>query len=122
MHTEIIVAVSDVRKSADWYEQLLGCHSSHGGTTFEILRNEQEQVILCLHHWGDHGHPTLSDPGVAAGNGIIIYFKVEDLDAIWCNAQSLGAVVEETPHLNPNSGLEEFSLRDPDGYYISISY
>jgi len=122
MHTELIIAVSDVRRSAEWYERLLDCRGSHGGDIFEILQNKEEQVLLCLHHWGDHGHPTLSDQGIPAVNGIIIYFKVEDLDAVWHKAQALGAVVEEAPHLNPNSGLEEFSLRDPDGYYISVSY
>ncbi|WP_118952823.1 VOC family protein [Taibaiella helva] len=121
MHTELIIAVSNVRRSAEWYEQLLDCRGSHGGDTFEVLRNKEERVLLCLHHWGDHEHPTLSDRGIPAGNGIIIYFKVEDLDAVWRKAQALGAVVEEAPHLNPNSGLEEFSLRDPDGYYISVS-
>ncbi|WP_118975989.1 VOC family protein [Taibaiella koreensis] len=122
MHTEVILAVKDVRRSAAWYEQLLGCRSSHGGSVFEILRNGQEEIMLCLHHWGDHGHPTLTDPGIAAGNGMILYFKVENLSDIWRRAQMLDAVIEEEPHLNSNSGLEEFSLRDPDGYYISISY
>lgn len=122
MHTETILAVRNVRESAAWYEQLLGCHSSHGGDTFEILRNPEEQVLLCLHHWGDHGHPTMTDRATTPGNGLILYFKVDDLETIWANTQKLAAVVEEPPHLNANSGLEEFSLRDPDGYYISVSY
>jgi len=25
------------------------------------------------------------------------------------------------PHLNPNSGRQEFSLRDLDGYYVEIA-
>jgi hypothetical protein len=29
--------------------------------------------------------------------------------------------LEEEPHTNPNTRTEEFSLRDPDGYYVTIS-
>jgi len=28
---------------------------------------------------------------------------------------------EEEPHVNPNTRTLEFSLRDPDGYYVTIS-
>ena len=28
---------------------------------------------------------------------------------------------EEEPHVNPNTQTREFSLRDPDGYYVTIS-
>src|SRR5260370_28877719 len=36
-------------------------------------------------------------------------------------ARSLVARLEEEPHANPNTRTEEFSLRDPDGYYVTIS-
>ena len=29
--------------------------------------------------------------------------------------------LEEEPHMNPNTGTTEFSLRDPDGYYVTIN-
>jgi hypothetical protein len=32
-----------------------------------------------------------------------------------------GARLQEEPHVNPNTGTTEFSLRDPDGYYVTIS-
>jgi hypothetical protein len=28
---------------------------------------------------------------------------------------------EEEPRVNPNTRTREFSLRDPDGYYVTIS-
>ena len=31
------------------------------------------------------------------------------------------ARLEEEPHMNPSTGTLEFSLRDPDGYYVTIS-
>lgn len=121
IRTEVILGVKDVEKSAQWYQSLLNCNSSHGGNTFEILIDEDGTVILCLHKWGNHDHPTLRGPQLPAGNGLILYFKVNNLDDVWKNAQNMNALIEERPHINPNSHLEEFSLRDPDGYYIAIS-
>ena len=36
-------------------------------------------------------------------------------------ARALVAGLEEEPHANPNTGTKEFSLRDPDGYYVTLS-
>ena len=36
-------------------------------------------------------------------------------------ARALASRLEEEPHLNPNTRTNEFSLRDPDGYYVTIS-
>jgi hypothetical protein len=36
-------------------------------------------------------------------------------------AQALVARFEQEPHVNPNTETMEFSLRDPDGYYVTIS-
>ena len=34
---------------------------------------------------------------------------------------TLAGRLEEEPHVNPSTGTSEFSLRDPDGYYVTIS-
>lgn len=121
IRTEVVLGVKDVAVSSAWYRQLLGCQSGHGGDIFEILTNEEGATVLSLHKWGEHHHPTLTDPSVTPGNGLLLYFKTDRLMALWENALEQGAVVEAEPHLNQNSGQEEFSLRDPDGYYISVS-
>jgi hypothetical protein len=36
-------------------------------------------------------------------------------------ARALVARLEEEPYVNPNTGTREFSLRDPDGYYVTVS-
>lgn len=46
--TESIIAVKDVQKSSEFYQNLLNCQSRHGGETFEIL-TDGDVVILCLH-------------------------------------------------------------------------
>jgi len=118
---EPIIGVKDVEKSSKWYQNLLGCNSSHGGDTFEMLTDPGGTVILCLHKWGEHDHPTLTAPLPKPGNGLILYLRVEDLATTWENAQRLGAEIEVPPRKNDNSGKEEFAVRDLDGYYLLIS-
>lgn len=116
-----IIAVKDVAASSRWYQSLFGCRSMHGGTAFDILVNEKEEVLLCLHPWGAHEHPTMTNQDVPPGNGLILYFRTDGMDRIRRNAASMGATIEEEIHLNPNSTKKEFSLRDPDGYYLTIT-
>ena len=120
IRSEPILGVQSVPLSSKWYQKLLNCIGSHGGEVFEILRDEGGTNILSLHRWGDHGHPTLLDPKPTVGNGLILYFVVDDLDQVWENALGLNAEIEEEPHLNTNSGRIEFSIRDLDHYYISV--
>lgn len=60
--TETIIAVKNVVISSNWYQELLDCKTSHGGDSFEILTDRDDTVILCLHKWGEHNHPTMADP------------------------------------------------------------
>ncbi|MGH9858252.1 MAG: VOC family protein [Acidobacteriota bacterium] len=48
-------------------------------------------------------------------------FKVDDFDMALRRARALVTRFEEEPQLNPNTETREFSLRDPDGYYVTIS-
>jgi hypothetical protein len=78
--------------------------------------------LLCLHAWGEHDHPSLTSPDIAQpGNGLLLFFRVDDYDDALLRARSLVAQFEEEPHLNPSTETMEFSLRDQDGYYVTIS-
>ena len=55
------------------------------------------------------------------GNGLLLFFRVDDYDMALKRARALVKRFEEEPHVNPNTRTPEFSLRDPDGYYITIS-
>ena len=116
-----IIAVKDVEASSKWYQSILGCRSMHGGKEFDILVSENDEILICLHKWGAHEHPTMADPTITQGNGLILYFRTENMDAIRQNVEKAGAQVEEDVHVNPNSTKKEFSLRDPDGYYLTIT-
>jgi hypothetical protein len=50
-----------------------------------------------------------------------LFFRVDDFDMSLKRARALVTQLEEEPHVNPNTRTEEFSLRDPDGYYVTIS-
>lgn len=77
-------------------------------------------VLLCLHAWGAHGHPSLTNPHDATpGNGLLLFFRVDNFDVALPRARALVSRLDEEPHVNPNTRTPEFSLRDPDGYTIS---
>ncbi|WP_257668826.1 VOC family protein [Parapedobacter tibetensis] len=117
---ETIIAVKNVPKSSEFYQNLLGCKSEHGGETFEILTNENT-VVLCLHKWGEHEHPTMLNPEKEIGNGLILLFRVNNLNRVLENAQKLNANIQKEIHYNENSLKNQFTLRDLDDYYLIIS-
>lgn len=94
IRTETIIAVKNVPESSQFYRGLLQCKSAHGGETFEILKDKDDTVILCLHKWGDHDHPTMMSAGNSAGNGLILFIKVSDLKSIFENAQQINALLK----------------------------
>lgn len=116
-----IIAVKDVNASSIWYQSVFGFKNTHGGDTFVVLVSENDEIIICLHKWGEHGHPSMTNPNITPGNGLILYFRTENMNLIRQNVEKKGYPVEEEIHLNPNSKKMEFSLRDPDGYYLTIT-
>lgn len=116
-----IIAVKDVEISSRWYQSVFGCRSMHGGKEFDILISENHEVLICLHKWGEHGHPSMKNQNITPGNGLILYFRTKNMNAIRQNVENIGGVIEEDIHLNTNSMKMEFSLRDPDGYYLTVT-
>jgi catechol 2,3-dioxygenase-like lactoylglutathione lyase family enzyme len=118
-----IIGVADVSKSFEWYQSLLGLPpAAPAHDYFGQILDSDGTVLLCLHAWGPHGHPTLTSPHEATpGNGLLLFCRVDNFDAALAGARALASPLEEDPHVNPNTGAMEFSLRDPDGYYVSIS-
>jgi hypothetical protein len=79
-------------------------------------------VRFCLHRWGAHQHPSLMHPVHGEpGNGLLLFFRVDDFGSTLPRARLLVTRFEEEPQMNRNTGTMEFSLRDPDGYYLSVS-
>jgi len=118
-----IIGVNDVPGSFKWYQSLFGQGETlPGHEYFGQIRDTDGTVLLCLHEWGAHEHPSLLSPSKAPpGNGLLLFFRVDDFDVALKRARALVTRLEEEPHVNPNTQTWEFSLRDPDGYYLSIS-
>jgi len=121
--TWTIIAVSDVKGSFKWYQALLGQPETlPAHDYFGQILDSDGTVLLCLHEWGAHEHPSLLSPDYATpGNGLLLFFRVDDFDMALERARALVAQLKEEPHMNPNTQTKEFSLRDPDGYYVTIS-
>ncbi|HTV79560.1 MAG TPA: VOC family protein [Steroidobacteraceae bacterium] len=118
-----IIGVSDVPSSFKWYLALLGQPDEPPGHPYwGQIKDTDGTVLLCLHEWGSHEHPSLMTPEkVPPGNGLLLFFRVDDFEQTLGRARGLAARLEEEPHLNESTGTLEFSLRDPDGYYVTIS-
>jgi catechol 2,3-dioxygenase-like lactoylglutathione lyase family enzyme len=118
-----IIGVSDVRASFRWYQSLFGQpETPPAHDYFGQLLDSDGTVLLCLHQWGAHEHPSLVSPDRATpGNGLLLFFRVDDFDLAEQRARGLVARFDEHPHVNPNTRTKEFTVRDLDGYYVTIS-
>lgn len=81
-----------------------------------------DRLLLMLHHLHFAEHPAVEDPrGGHPGRGVLLYVSVDDVEPVFRRAKELGADLVDEPHLNPLSRAVEFSVRDPDGYAITVS-
>jgi catechol 2,3-dioxygenase-like lactoylglutathione lyase family enzyme len=121
--TWTIIGVADVARSLHWYQSLFGqMETTPAHDYFGQVLDADGTVLLCLHQWGAHEHPTLSSPDLAPpGNGLLLFFRVDDFDEALSRARSLVSAFDQEPQVNPATGTSEFALRDPDGYYVMVS-
>ena len=121
--TWTIIGVRDVARSFAWYQSLFDQPETQPAHAyFGQILDSDGTVLLCLHQWGAHEHPSLMSPDIATpGNGLVLFFRVDDFSTALKRARALVTRFEEEPHRNPSTGTMEFALRDLDGYYVMIS-
>jgi Glyoxalase/Bleomycin resistance protein/Dioxygenase superfamily len=121
--TWTIIGVSDVARSFERYQALFGQPATlPAHDYFGQILDSDGTVLLCIHKWGPHEHPSLMSPDNGTpGIGLLLFFRIDDFDLALQRARSLVSRLEEERHLNSNTRTKEFSLRDPDGYYVTIS-
>lgn len=128
MRPQPLIAVGDVEATSRWYQRLLGCESAHGGAEYERLMVGGE-LVLQLHAWDvEHHHGAIGDPEARPyGNGVLLWFELEDFDGAVERAAELEAEIVLAPHRNPPEGEpggpahREIWLRDPDGYTVVLA-
>ncbi len=121
VRSQPLISVVDITTSSAWYQRVLGAASGHGGADYEQILVDG-QMILQLHREDvGHHHGTIGVPDQPLGNGVAIWFEVDDFDGIVANARAAGAQIETDVHMNPNSGHRELWLRDPDGYLVVVA-
>jgi catechol 2,3-dioxygenase-like lactoylglutathione lyase family enzyme len=124
VHSQPLIAVRNVRASSRWYRQLLGLDSlpehSHRDLYERMLC--AGHLILQLHAWDKEDHPNLVNADAAPpGHGVLLWFEVDDFDAVVEQARELRAQIVQEPHLNPRPNHREMWLRDPDGYVVVVA-
>jgi catechol 2,3-dioxygenase-like lactoylglutathione lyase family enzyme len=127
MRPQPLIAVADVELSSRWYQRLLGCRSNHGGPAYEQLVSKG-QLVLQLHSFEvEHHHgPIGIRDSKPYGNGVLLWFEVDDFDAVMQHATELGAEIIISRHRNPPDGDGgpnhwECWMRDPDGYIVVVA-
>jgi catechol 2,3-dioxygenase-like lactoylglutathione lyase family enzyme len=121
--TWTIIGVANVALSFKWYQSLFGQReTTPAHDYFGQVVDADGTVLLCLHQWGVHEHPTLRSAAQAPpGNGLLLFFRVDDFDEALARARSLVSSLELEVQVNPATETREFALRDLDGYYVMIS-
>ena len=128
MRPQPLIAVTDVEASSRWYQRLLGCRSDHGGREYERLV-WNGQLALQLHRFEvEHHHGRIGNPEDRPyGNGVLLWFEVQDFDAVIERATEMEAKILLPKHRNPPPGEDggpnhwECWMNDPDGYIVVIA-
>jgi hypothetical protein len=130
MRAQPLILCRDVQKSSRWYQRLLGCVGGHGAAEYERLWDPRHHtskwgsdgLILQLHDWhADHHHGPIGDPSQPIGNGILLWFEVDDFQEVVARASQLKAPVVRNVHVNPNAQHLELWIKDLDGYTVVVA-
>lgn len=139
MRSQPLIVVRDVEASTRFYQRLLGCtlgggdrsgHHGAGPREYERLYDPAQHhsvwgsdgLVLQLHRWeADHHHGHLGDPNLPIGNGMRLWFEIDDFDDAVQRAKALGARIVLDVHVNPNAAHRELWVADPDGYIVVLA-
>ncbi len=128
MRPQPVVAVTDVESSSRWYQRLLGCKSGHGGSQYEQLIHNG-RLVMQLHSFEvEHHHGPIGDRNRKPyGNGVLLWFEVDDFDAVLERSKEMGVEIVLAKHRNPpddpGGGPNHWEcwMRDPDGYTVVVA-
>ena len=126
MRPQPLLAVRDVEASSRWYQRVLGVESAHGGKEYERLEKDG-RLVMQLHAWEtEHPHEPIGDPSLPNGNGVLLWFELDDFDDAVARLTALEPPIVMPRHRNPPDGNGgpnhwEIWVRDPDGYTVVLA-
>lgn len=121
MQPQPLVVLTDVEAGSSWFQRVLGLHSGHGGTDYEMLM-DGDAMVAQLHQWEADEHPHLGDAAdPSRGNGILLWFATDGFDAVVERASGNDVTILDGPLVNPNSGQREVWMRGPEGYVVVVA-
>ena len=127
MRPQPLIAVTDVEASSRWYQRLLGLKSDHGGREYERLLSNGV-LVLQLHNFDiEHDHGRIGNrDNKPYGNGVLLWFEVDEFDAVVQRASEMAVEIVMPRHRNPPEGDGgpnhwECWMRDPDGYTVVVA-
>ena len=122
MKTDVMLFTRDVEASSRWYQQLLGVKSGHGGPEYEMIVDDEGNLLFQFHHLeGDEHNVGIASESTARGAGVLIYVSVPNVREVHTRALDMGADVVSEPTFIELAGHTEFVVRDPDGYQLAVS-
>lgn len=121
MQAQPMIVVDDVEKSSQWFCEVLGLTSGHGGGEYEMLM-DGDAMVAQLHRWDAHEHPHLGDESnPSRGNGVLLWFATDDFDVLVARVDKAGAKVLDGPLYNANGRQHEIWLEGPEGYRVVVA-
>jgi catechol 2,3-dioxygenase-like lactoylglutathione lyase family enzyme len=122
MRPQPLIAVTDVDASRRWYRRLFALDSNEGNQEYARLFYNG-RLILQLHAFeAEHDHgPIGNRDDKPYGNGLLLWFEVDDFDAVMQRATEMAVEIVLPRHRNPRPNHWECWIRDPDGYIVVVA-
>jgi len=113
LRSDPVLAVTDLRRSAKWFEDVLGCEVAEvvpGQWTFCRAAGTTFRLGLC---------PDAVPASEIGDHSYLAYLIVDDVDAFHLRATEQNANVPRAPQDEP-WGMREFALHSPDGHRFML--
>ena len=121
MSVRLELFVKDLKKSADFYTNVLGFEQLDGGTDYIPVRSGS--VVFGLGRAKDLSKKHYFNPELQSsrpGLGTEIVLEVDDIEGFFRKVKASQHPI--LSGLRPQSwGLTDFRVADPDGYYLRIT-
>ena len=108
-----VLAVHDLKQSAAWYRDVLGCDvrdADPGNWTFCRCGEIDFMLGRC---------PDAMPASELGDHSYVAYLRVDDVEAFHHRAAAAGAEILKPPADEP-WGMREFGLRSPDGHRFML--